>query len=79
MWRPDVAIYDLGVRTRLDAEYKDAQLWVRPAIDVYDGDDREVSIDGQEKYEEMDDNFSKNKNVDEYPDDEDDREEEVNP
>lgn len=37
MWRPDVAIYDLGVRTRLDAEYKDAQLWVRPAIDVYDG------------------------------------------
>ena len=49
------------------------------SIDVYDGDDREVSIDGQEKYEDMDDNFSKNKNADEYPDDEDDCEEEVNP
>ena len=37
MWRPDVCIYDFGVRTRLDAEYKDAQLWIRPAIDVHRG------------------------------------------
>jgi beta-galactosidase len=35
MWRPDVAIYDFGVRTKLDAEYKDAQLWVRPVVDVH--------------------------------------------
>ena len=35
MWRPDVTIFDFGVRTRLDAEYKDAQLWIRPAIDVH--------------------------------------------
>lgn len=34
LWRPDIAIYDFGVRTKLDAEYKDAQLWVRPVIDV---------------------------------------------
>ena len=34
LWRPDVAIYDFGVRTKLDSEYKDAQLWVRPVIDV---------------------------------------------
>ena len=35
MWRPDVAIYDFGVRTKLDAEYKGAQLWVRPVVDVH--------------------------------------------
>ena len=35
MWRPDVTIYDFGIRTRLDAEYKDAQLWIRPAVDVH--------------------------------------------
>ena len=34
LWRPEVAIYDFGVRTRLDAEYKDADLWIRPVIDV---------------------------------------------
>ena len=37
MWQPEVAIYDFGVRTELDAEYKDAQLWVRPVMDVKDG------------------------------------------
>ena len=37
MWRPDVTIYDFGVRTQLDAEYKDAQLWIRPVINVYGG------------------------------------------
>ena len=35
LWRPDVAIYDFGVRTKLDPDYKDASLWVRPVIDVY--------------------------------------------
>ena len=35
MWRPDVTIYDFGIRTRLDAEYKDAELWIRPAIDIH--------------------------------------------
>ena len=39
MWRPDVAIYDFGVRTKLDDEYKDAQLWIRPVIDVCNGAD----------------------------------------
>ena len=34
LWRPEVAIYDFGVRTRLDEEYKDADLWIRPVIDV---------------------------------------------
>ena len=34
LWRPDVAIYDFGVRTKLDPDYKDASLWVRPVIDV---------------------------------------------
>ena len=42
MWQPDVAIYDFGVRTRLDSDYKDAQLWVRPVIDVKNG----VSTEG---------------------------------
>lgn len=37
LWRPEVAIYDFGVRTRFDAEYNDAQLWIRPSIDVYGG------------------------------------------
>ena len=37
MWRPDVAIYDFGVRTKLDNQYKDASLWVRPAINVSGG------------------------------------------
>ena len=35
MWRPDVTIYDFGVRTKLDSEYKDARLMIRPSIDVY--------------------------------------------
>jgi len=39
LWRPDVAIYDFGVRTKLDPEYKDAQLWIRPVIDVCNGAD----------------------------------------
>ncbi len=39
LWRPDVAIYDFGVRTKLDQEYKDAQLWIRPVIDVRGGAD----------------------------------------
>ena len=34
LWRPDVSIYDFGVRTRLDSEYKDATLMIRPVIDV---------------------------------------------
>lgn len=34
LWQPSVAIADFGVRTKLDADYKDAQLWVRPVIDV---------------------------------------------
>ena len=33
--RPDVAINDFGVRTMLDADYKDAKLWIRPDIDVF--------------------------------------------
>ena len=37
MWRPDVTIYDFGVRTVFDSEYKDAQLWIRPAVDVHGG------------------------------------------
>ena len=37
LWRPDVTIYDFGVRTELDQDYKDASLWVRPVIDVYGG------------------------------------------
>ena len=39
LWRPDVAIYDFGLRTKLDAEYEDAQLWIRPVIDVCNGAD----------------------------------------
>ena len=35
LWRPDVCIYDFGVRTVLDSEYKDATLQIRPAIDVH--------------------------------------------
>ena len=34
-----MAIYDFGVRTKLDPEYKDAQLWIRPVIDVCNGAD----------------------------------------
>ena len=37
MWRPDVAITDFGVRTKLDAEYKNGELWVRPVVNVHDG------------------------------------------
>ena len=32
--RPDVAINDFGVRTILDADYKDAKLWIRPDVSV---------------------------------------------
>ena len=35
LWRPDVTIYDFGVRTKMDPDYKDASLWVRPVIDVH--------------------------------------------
>ena len=35
LWRPDVTIYDFGVRTKLDSEYKNAQLWIRPVVDVH--------------------------------------------
>ena len=34
LWRPDVCIYDFGVRTELDSEYKDAKLQIRPVVDV---------------------------------------------
>ena len=37
MWEPSVALSDFGVRTVLDAEYKDAQLWVRPSVNVVKG------------------------------------------
>ncbi len=37
MWEPAVSISDFGVRTVLDAEYRDAQLWVRPAVNVVKG------------------------------------------
>ena len=37
LWRPDVTIYDFGVRTKLDADYKDASLWIRPVMDVRGG------------------------------------------
>lgn len=40
-WRPDISICDFGVRTKLDAEYKDADLLVRPSVDVYAGADYE--------------------------------------
>ena len=39
LWRPDVTIYDFGVRTKLDDEYKDARLWIRPEVDVHQGAD----------------------------------------
>ena len=34
LYRPNVTIYDFGVRTILDADYKDAQIWIRPDVDV---------------------------------------------
>ena len=37
LWRPDVAIYDFGIRTKFDAEYKNADLYIRPEIDVLNG------------------------------------------
>ena len=37
LWRPDVAIYDFGIRTKFDAEYKDAELYIRPEILVQNG------------------------------------------
>ncbi len=37
LWRPDVTIYDFGVRTVLDKDYKDADLCIRPVIDVAAG------------------------------------------
>ena len=32
LYQPDVAIYDFGVRTEMDSDYKNAFLWVRPVI-----------------------------------------------
>ncbi len=39
LWQPDVTLNDFGVRTVLDSEYKDAELWVRPEITVQGGVD----------------------------------------
>lgn len=33
--RPDVAINDFAVRTMLGADYKDADLWIRPDVEVF--------------------------------------------
>ena len=32
LYQPQVAIYDFGVRTKMDSDYKNAALWVRPVI-----------------------------------------------
>ena len=32
LYQPQVAIYDFGVRTKMDSDYKNASLWVRPVI-----------------------------------------------
>lgn len=37
MWEPAVSISDFGVRTVLDSGYRNAQLWVRPAVNVVQG------------------------------------------
>ena len=37
LWRPEVAIYDFGIRTKFDKEYKNADLYVRPEISVSNG------------------------------------------
>ena len=39
LWQPDVALSDFGVRTVLDSEFKDAELWVRPEVSVHEGVD----------------------------------------
>ena len=37
LWKPDVAINDFGIRTMLDSDYQDAELWVRPVVEVQKG------------------------------------------
>ena len=39
LYRPEIAISDFAVRTVLDKDYKDAKLWIRPAVSVPDGAD----------------------------------------
>lgn len=39
LFQPQVSIYDFGVRTKLDTDYKNASLWVRPVVDVKPGMD----------------------------------------
>ena len=47
LYQPDVAIYDFGVRTKLDPDYKNASLWVRPVIAMdHDADVREWNVTG---------------------------------
>ena len=37
LWRPEVAIYDFGIRTKFDKDYKTADLYIRPEISVHAG------------------------------------------
>ena len=34
LYQPAVAIYDFGVRTKMDSDYRNASLWVRPVISM---------------------------------------------
>ena len=47
LYQPKVAIFDFGVRTKLDSDYKNAALWVRPVIAMDpDADVREWNVIG---------------------------------
>lgn len=48
LYQPQVAICDFGVRTKLDSDYKNAALWVRPVIAMDpDADVRNWNVVGQ--------------------------------
>ena len=48
LYQPDVAIYDFGVRTEMDSDYKNASLWVRPVIAMDpDADVRNWNVTGR--------------------------------
>ncbi|MBP3663176.1 MAG: DUF4981 domain-containing protein [Bacteroidales bacterium] len=48
LYQPQVAICDFGVRTKLDSDYKNAALWVRPVIAMdHDADVRNWNVVGR--------------------------------